>query len=78
MLNYERPVAYAAGVYGWNFDVYDFGSVAIVTGYRGMPERHSKADYKMIKQYEQSSLGKTREERSALIQEFINKAKKEG
>lgn len=34
LLKYESPVAYTAGVYGWNADIYDFGGVAIVTGYR--------------------------------------------
>lgn len=27
-------MAYTAGVYGWNADVYAFGSTALVTGYR--------------------------------------------
>lgn len=34
LLQYEEPVAYTSGVYGWNADVYDFGNIAIVTGYR--------------------------------------------
>lgn len=29
------PVAYTAGIYGWNADIYDLGGgVALVTGYR--------------------------------------------
>lgn len=28
------PMAYTAGIYGWNADVYAMGSTAIVTGYR--------------------------------------------
>jgi hypothetical protein len=28
------PIAYTCGVYGWNADIYAFGSIAIVTGYR--------------------------------------------
>jgi len=28
------PIAYTCGMYGWNADVYAFGSIAIVTGYR--------------------------------------------
>lgn len=28
------PTAYTTGAAGWNADVYDFGSYAIVTGYR--------------------------------------------
>lgn len=25
LLKYESPIAYTAGVYGWNADIYDFG-----------------------------------------------------
>ena len=28
------PMAYTCGVYGWNADIYAFGSTALVTGYR--------------------------------------------
>ena len=34
LLNLISPSAYTSGVYGWNADIYDFGSVAVVTGYR--------------------------------------------
>lgn len=34
---YVTPDAYTAGVYGWNFDAYIVGDIAICTGYRGMP-----------------------------------------
>lgn len=34
LLEYTQPNAYTAGVYGWNADVYEFGGIAIVTGYR--------------------------------------------
>ena len=34
LLTYETPIAYTCGVYGWNADIYAFGNVAIVTGYR--------------------------------------------
>jgi len=41
ILSLRSPVAYASGVYGWNFDVYDVGDIipgaAVCTGYRGMP-----------------------------------------
>lgn len=30
---YDRS-GYAAGVYGWNYDAYEIGSAAILTGYR--------------------------------------------
>lgn len=71
LLSYENPVAYASGVYGWNFDVYDIDGVAIVTGYRSMPSKNSTATWTLIRQYEEKSQGKTREEKRALIKEFI-------
>ena len=75
LLSYKSPVAYCSGVYGWNFDVYDIGGVAIVTGYRGMPSQNSKADYNLVHEYEQKAQGKTAEEKDALIKEFIEKAR---
>jgi hypothetical protein len=74
LLSYKSPVAYASGVYGWNFDVYDIAGVAIATGYRGMPSKNSTAKYDLIKEYEDKSQGKTAEEKEALIKEFIAKA----
>lgn len=37
LLKNHEPTAYACGVYGWNFDVYEVYGVTICTGYRGMP-----------------------------------------
>ena len=34
LLRFEEPEAYTCGAYGWNADIYAFGGVAIVTGYR--------------------------------------------
>lgn len=62
------------GVYGWNFDVYDIDGTAIVTGYRGMPERNSHADYELVREYECKANGKTAAERDVLLREFIKKA----
>lgn len=42
LLMYHSPSAYACGVYGWNFDVYDVNGLTICTGYRGMPGRRAK------------------------------------
>ena len=74
LLSYKSPVAYSRGVYGWNFDVYDIEGVAIATGYRGMPSKNSKNDYKLMREYEQKSQGKTAEEKDVLIREFIKLA----
>lgn len=32
----KSPLLYNSGIYGWNYDVYVFGSIAVTTGYRGM------------------------------------------
>lgn len=37
LLQYESPLYYNCGVYGWNYDVYVIGNYALCTGYRGMP-----------------------------------------
>ena len=34
LLHCKSPVAYTSGQYGWNADIYDFGNIAICTGYR--------------------------------------------
>lgn len=34
LLRCKSPVAYTGGQYGWNADIYDFGNIAICTGYR--------------------------------------------
>ena len=75
LLSYESPVAYSAGVYGWNFDVYAFNGVAICTGYRRMPSQNDRGDYKLAREYEAKAEGKTAAEKRLLITEYINKAK---
>lgn len=75
LLSYERPIAYNCGYYGWNYDVYEFNGIAIATGYRSMPSKNSKADYKLIREYEQKAEGKTAEEKRELIMEFIEKVR---
>lgn len=37
LLRNHDPVAYTAGVYGWNFDIFEIYGLIICTGYRGMP-----------------------------------------
>ncbi len=36
LLKFEEPMAYTAGVYGWNNDIYAIDGCAIVTGYRNL------------------------------------------
>jgi hypothetical protein len=72
LFSYKNPIAYSSGIYGWNFDVYDIDGIAITTGYRGMPSKRSKSDYKLIHEYEKQAEGKTKEEKDLLIRKFIN------
>lgn len=42
LLHYRSPIAYNAGTFGWNYDMYDFTrdfstNICICTGYRGYP-----------------------------------------
>ena len=50
LLRYEREIAYSAGTYGWNFDVYEIDGITVCTGYRGMPGK--RVDYEMLCEYE--------------------------
>jgi hypothetical protein len=78
LLYFESPIAYAKGVYGWNFDVYQInGSTCICTGYRGMPSKNTKKDYSLIREYEEKARKiDSREGRTKLINEFVEKMKK--
>lgn len=52
LLNYESPIAYTCGVYGWNYDVYQLpGGLLLATGYRGMPGKRAA----LIRKYEKAA-----------------------
>ena len=71
LLYYNSPIAYSKGSYGWNFDVYEVNGVAITTGYRGMPSKNSKTDYALVREYDNKAEGKSKDEREALLNEFV-------
>lgn len=50
LLYCKLPSFYTAGTYGWNADIFDFGSTAICTGYR--PFGNASAPYGLIAYYE--------------------------
>ena len=52
LLRCKEPIAYTSGVYGWNADVYDFGNVAIVTGYRPFGNTYPENRFELIRKYE--------------------------
>lgn len=46
LLTFKQPYAYTSGVYGWNADVYSYGTTAIVTGYRPFGKKVNPGTYK--------------------------------
>lgn len=50
LLSHESPIAYNAGVYGWNWDVYYINNVYICTGYRNLTG--IRPDYDTVKKFE--------------------------
>lgn len=81
LLQFKSPVAYTCGVYGWNADIYDFGNIAIVTGYRPFGIH---IDYDIVRKYNDlakdfiSDYNIDYEERKrradALLEDFISDA----
>lgn len=53
LLVLEKPVAYTAGVYGWNADIYDLDGIALATGYR--PFGNIKPSLELTRKYEQEA-----------------------
>lgn len=50
LLDWESPVAYTCNSYGWGSDIYDFGNIAIVTGYA--PFGNREANYAICRKYD--------------------------
>jgi hypothetical protein len=72
LLKYENPVAYAKGIYGWKFDLYQLdGNVALVTGYQPVSAKNTKKDYSIIRKYDELAKNMTREELKALLEKFV-------
>ena len=72
LLKYENPVAYAKGVYGWKYDVYQLdGNVALVTGYSPVKSKNTKKDYTIIRKYDELAKNATREELKGLLEQFV-------
>lgn len=48
-----EPIAYTAGVYGWNEDIYLMGNTLIATGYRPHGTKH--VPYDILESYEKQA-----------------------
>ena len=53
LLKYKNAVAYTTRPEGWGADIYDFGNVAIVTGYA--PFGNFRPDYDMVHRYDEAA-----------------------
>ena len=69
LLNMKNRVGYNKGVYGWNFDVFDFGGVGLITGYRtrGADVRLSM---EFCECWDKRARNATYEERKQILAEF--------
>ena len=82
LLRYAEPIAYTTRQEGWGADVYQFGNVAIVTGYA--PFGNIRPEYDLVRKYDKEAESicsnsafdwKTAEkETRALIERFIKEA----
>lgn len=69
LLNMKSRIGYNNGVYGWNFDAFDFGGVCLITGYRtrGADIRLSK---EFCERWDDRARKATYEERKQILAEF--------
>ena len=85
LLRDEKPIAYSAGVYGWQCDYYDVDGVLISTGYNTLNNKNTYADYEIINEYEtkaekiisnkEINYETQKQQVKALLKEFIKNAK---
>lgn len=81
LLYFRDADAYTCGVYGWNSDVYDFGKVVIVTGYRpfgnysnyDLVREYDEKAYKIARDYKNIDWETRSEAVNKLLDEFVNK-----
>jgi len=83
LLHYQKRIGYNAGVYGWNYDLYELSvngeSVAILKGYRVPKKMHShdlmqkyeELAYNIISDYKKD-YQQQKEEVNELLLQFIN------
>lgn len=82
LLSNHSPIAYNAGVYGWNFDAYEIDDLTICTGYRNMPGKRANniREYderaREILSWENTAMtyGEKRAAVEELLHEFVKQA----
>lgn len=75
LLNIKSRVGYNKGVYGWNFDVFDFGGVGLITGYRTRGADIVLSN-DFCKRWNERASNATYEERKQILAEFERELKK--
>lgn len=78
LFSMREPDFYTCGVYGWKADIYDFGGIAIVTGYQPFGE---DVPLKIVEKYEVAAqkinenptwdYSRQKKELNELIHEFL-------
>lgn len=78
LLSRDSAVAYTCGVYGWNADIYDFGTYAICTGYRpfGVSAGHMFDDLEQKAKEIRNNYNLPYEVREAQIDDLKKEAKR--
>ena len=69
LLNMKSRVGYNAGVYGWNFDAFDFGGVGLITGYRTRGA-DVKLSMEFCEHWDKRAKNATYEEHKQILAEF--------
>ena len=69
ILNMKSRVGYNNGVYGWNFDAFDFGGVCLITGYR-IRGADIKLSQDFCERWNERARNATYEERKQMLSEF--------
>ena len=83
LLSYESPIAYNAGVYGWNCDFYKVNNVIVCEGYRPIGQsvkfdliRETELKAEKIKYNNLLTYEEKRNEMTELLNNFIKQATK--
>lgn len=75
LLNIKSRVGYNKGVYGWNFDAFDFGGVGLITGYRTRGADIS-LPLDFCEKWDKKAKNANYEERKQILNEFERELKK--
>ena len=76
LLNIKSRVGYNQGVYGWNFDAFDFGGVGLITGYRTRGAADIVLSMDFCKEWDNKARNATYEERKQILNEFEKELQK--